>query len=409
MTRPLRPRRTAPHIGTLIAITALAIVSLNLFLPSLPSIAAEFGVSYAAVSWSIAGYLLLTGVLQLIMGPLSDRLGRRPVMLAGLAVFALASVGCALAPDFTWFLAFRFLQAAIASCMTLGRAVVRDMYAPREATVKLSHISAAMALAPMLGPLLGGLLEQAFGWRANFWAFALMGGALYALVWYDLGETNNQRSSSFKDQFRNYPELFRARRFWGYTACLAFSIGTFHVFLAGAPLIGTTTLALSPATLGLAMGASSLGFLIGTMITGRIAHRHSIAGLALFGRFLAGAGVLSGLLLVMVFGPTVLFLFGASLFVGFGNGFSVPPANAGTLSVRPNLAGSASGLSGAITVTVGAVLTWAVGIGVTTATDPAIVLLALMLGTILVGLAAMLWVRHLDRTDPLPANPDDPG
>lgn len=395
MTAPDRP----PHIWTLIALTSVAVVSLNMFLPSLPAIAAEFEVSYAAISWTIAGYLALTAVLQLIMGPLSDLFGRRPVMLWGLAIFTLASVGCALAESYWTFLACRLAQGAIASCMTLTRAVVRDLYEPQQAARQLGQIAMAMAVAPMLGPLAGGLLDEAFGWRATFWALALMGAGLIALCWVDLGETNHARSESFGAQFRAYPELARSRRFWGYALCVMFSVGTFHIFLAGAPLVGVGQLSLSPSQLGFAMGSTSAGFFVGTFVSSRYSMRVPLSTMSLWGRWIGGIGVATGLALVLLTGPAVATLFGASLFVGLGNGLTMPSANAGVMSVRPALGGSASGLSGAMTVAGGAVFTWFVGLAVSAAGDPSAMLLTIMLGSILAGGAAIAYVRMVDRRE----------
>ena len=394
--------RTPPHIFTLVALTGVSVMSLNMFLPSLPSIARDFEVSYVTASWSIAGYLGLTAVLQLVMGPLSDLVGRRPVMLWGLFVFALASVGCALSESFGWFLFFRLAQGAIASCMTLGRAVVRDLFPPQLAAAKLGLIGMAMAIAPMMGPLLGGMLDEALGWRSVFWAFAVMGAALWGLVWIDLGETNHTRSASFGDQFRTYPELFRSRRFWGYAICLTFSVGTFHIFLAGAPLVGASQLALTPSQLGFAMGSTSAGFFLGTFISNRIAARVPLSTMSLAGRWVGAAGVGAGLLLMLATAPGVVLLFGASIFVGFGNGLTMPSANAGVMSVRPSLSGSASGLSGAMTVAGAAVFTYGVSHILVAVANPAAVLLTLMLASILAGALCILYVKAIDRREPMP-------
>ena len=186
-----------PKMLTLVLLTALSVLSLNMFLPSLSNMAQDFQTDYALVNLSIAGYLAITAVLQLIMGPLSDRYGRRPVLLAGLAIFVLASLGCALATDIWIFLGFRILQGAIISGAALSSAVVRDMVPAREAASLMGYIAMAMAIAPMLGPMFGGALDQLFGWRASFWAFVGLGAAVLVLCWVDLGETNNAPSDTF--------------------------------------------------------------------------------------------------------------------------------------------------------------------------------------------------------------------
>lgn len=239
-----------PRIVTLILITSLATLSLNMFLPSLSNMADTFQADYGLVSLSVAGYLGMTGLLQVIMGPLSDRFGRRPVLLAGLFIFIAASLGCVLATDIWTFLAFRMMQAAIISGAALSPAVVRDMVPEREAASLLGYISMAMAIAPMLAPMFGGVLDELFGWRASFVAFAVMGVMVFTLCWTDLGETNLSPSETFSRQFQAYPELFRSRRFWGYSLCMAFSTGSFYAFLAGAPLVTRALFDMSPGVLG---------------------------------------------------------------------------------------------------------------------------------------------------------------
>jgi Bcr/CflA subfamily drug resistance transporter len=320
----------------------LTLVLLNMFLPSLPNIAKDLQADYALASLSIAGYLAMTAVLQLVMGPLSDRFGRRPVLLAGLVIFILASLGCALANDIWTFLLFRILQGAIISGAALSRAVIRDMVPAREAASLMGYVGMAMAVAPMLAPLLGGMLDELFDWRASFYAFLAMGIVVFALCWTDLGETNKSPSETFMKQFRSYPELFRSRRFWGYALCMMFSTGAFYAFLAGAPLLAEALFGMSPAALGLCLGTITAGFALGSYLSGRFAQRHSLVSMMIAGRLVACAGLLAGLALLLAGFVHPAALFGATIFVGIGNGLTMPSSNAGVLSVRPELAGSAA-------------------------------------------------------------------
>jgi Bcr/CflA subfamily drug resistance transporter len=347
---------TPPRLITLILLTGLSVLTLNMFLPSLGNIAQEFQTDYSIVSLSVAGYLGITAVLQLIMGPLSDRFGRRPVLLTGLAVFVLASLGCMLADNIWVFLFCRVLQGAIAAT-ALTFAIIRDSVAEREAASQIGYVSMAMAVAPMLGPMVGGILDELFGWRSNFLLYAVLGIAAFALCWFDLGETNKNPSETFSKQFQTYPELLRSRRFWGYTLCILFSVGAFYIFLAGVPLIAGTVLQLSPAKLGFFMGTISGGFMLGSFLSGRFSRRYPLATMMITGRIVACSGLMLGLLLFLSGIENVFSLFGATVFVGLGNGLTLPSSHAGALSVRPNLAGSAAGLKGALTVAGGAVLT----------------------------------------------------
>jgi DHA1 family bicyclomycin/chloramphenicol resistance-like MFS transporter len=392
--------RTPPHLNTLVLLTALSVLSLNMFLPSMATIAAEFEVDYAVANLSLGGFLAITVILQLVIGPLSDRFGRRPVMLGGLIVFVAGSAGCLWAAQIESFLAWRMLQATGVVGIALSRAVVRDMHGPQEAASKLGFISMAMAIAPMLGPALGGLLHESFGWRANFALYFTFGLGLLALCWHDLGETNFNRSATMREQFATYPALFKARRFWGYALCISFSVGAFYVHITGSVLVGADVFGLTPAAVGMSVGAIAIGFSFGSFLSGKLAPRLPLWLLILSGRLVGLTGLLIGLVIVLVgFLHPVTFM-GAVVFVGLGNGLTLPSANSGAMSVRPKLAGSASGLSGAISVAVGAILTSLTG-ALMTAQNGVFMMYGLMITCGMISLSCALYVRWLDIKEPL--------
>ncbi|MFT5870316.1 MAG: DHA1 family bicyclomycin/chloramphenicol resistance-like MFS transporter [Paracoccaceae bacterium] len=386
----IRAATTAPHLVTLILLIGLSVISLNVFVASLSHIAEDFQTEYGLVSLSIAA------VLQLIMGPLSDRFGRRPVILTGLVLFTVSSVGCMLAQNIWVFLGFRLMQGAVICGAAVSVAVVRDMVSTEKAASLLGYMAMAMALAPMLGPMLGGISDQVFGWRASFAFFAMSGAILLTLVWGDLGETNKHRSATFIQQFRTYPELLGSRRFWGYALCMAFSTGAFYVFIAGAPLVEMAMFSMSPVVLGFFIGTITGGYLVGTFLSGRFASRFGLTKMMLAGRVAACFGLTMGLILFALGIQTPLALFGSVMFVGLGNGLTMPNSSAGAMSVRPQLAGSASGLAGALTVGDGAILTGLVSVLITPETG-AFALLGLMLAVSFAGLLAALSVMQADR------------
>jgi Bcr/CflA subfamily drug resistance transporter len=301
-----------PRTFTLVLLTGLSVLSLNMFLPSLSNMAADFRADYSLVSLSIAGYLAVTAVLQVIMGPLSDRFGRRPVLLAGLVMFTLASLVCALTTSIWVFLAFRVLQGAVISGWALSLAAIRDMAPPQEAASLIGYVSMAMAVAPMLGPMLGGALDELFGWRASFVVYTGFGIVALGLCWVDLGETNKTPSETFATQFRSYPELLRSRRYWGYSLCMAFSTGSFYAFLAGAPLVALAMLGLAPAAVGFYMGTITAGFALGSFVSGRFARRFALTTMMISGRVVACAGLMVGLALAVAGIVHELSLFGAT-------------------------------------------------------------------------------------------------
>jgi DHA1 family bicyclomycin/chloramphenicol resistance-like MFS transporter len=375
---------------TLVLLTSLSVLSLNMFLPSLKQIAAEYDADYGLVSLALGGYLAVSAVLQMILGPLSDKIGRRPVMLAGFAVFVAASVGCALAENVWVFLGFRMVQCLVGVGMVLSRAVVRDIAPKEEAARLLGIMGMAMALAPLLGPVVGGYLDEWFGWRSTFWFFAIAGVVLLWLIWTDMGETNLTPSASFADQFRSYPELFRERLFWAYCALLVFSVGGFYVFLGGAPQVGEEAYGLTPGLLGIGMGSISGGFMLGNLISTRMARAWGIVKLMLLGRWVATLGPLAALALILVGVTHPVVMFGGAIFIGFGNGLTLPGANAGVMSVAPHLAGSASGLSGALTLAGGAAVSTLVGAMVAGAFG-----VYVLLGAMVLTSAAGLWAAYV--------------
>ncbi|MGI9388155.1 MAG: multidrug effflux MFS transporter [Methyloligellaceae bacterium] len=397
--RPMRTSpATPPRLMTLILLIGLSVVSLNMFLPSLANIAAEFQADYALVNLSIAAYAAMTAVLQLIVGPLSDRFGRRRVILSAIGIFLLVSLGCLLATDIWTFLACRMLQAAIITGYTVSLAVIRDSSTAEKAASLMGYMAMAWALAPMLGPMAGGTLDELFGWRASFWAFLGMGSVIFCLCWFDLGETNMSPSDTFAAQLRSYPELYRSRRFWGFALCLAFSTGAFYTFLGGAPLVAKAVFQISTAELGVYMGTITAGFVFGSFLSGRFAARFELTTMMIAGRLVACTGLVIGLALLFLGIVNLYFFFTACACVGVGNGLTMPSSNAGAMSVRPELAGSAAGLSGALTVGGGAVMSAITGT-ILTEENAAVALLAMMLLSSVLGLLAALYVWWVDKTE----------
>ena len=392
------PARSAPHLATLVILTAVSVLSLNMFLPSLAGIAEEFQTDYALVSLSVSGYLAITAVLQIVLGPLSDRYGRRPVLLIGTAVFVVASLVCALAQEFWVFLTFRILQGAVIAGSAIASAVIRDTTDERGAASLIGYVGMAMAVAPMLAPMLGGALDALWGWRASFWVYTVAGMVTLWLVWSDLGETNVTKSSKLMAQMRAYPELLRSRRFWAYSLCMAFGIGTFFIFLAGAPLVAVSVFGMSSALLGFGIGTITMGFFCGSFLSGRFSTRMGLMWMIMAGRIVALGGLGLGLMLYGAGWFNEVVFFGAAICVGIGNGLTSPSARAGAMSVRPGLAGSASGLSGALIVGAGAVLTVVPGM-VLTPENGAWVLLALMGVTSVLAMATAVYLLLLDRRE----------
>jgi DHA1 family bicyclomycin/chloramphenicol resistance-like MFS transporter len=256
----------------------------------------------------------------------------------------------------------------------------------------------SMAVAPMLGPMVGGLLDEFFGWRSSFLLYSVFGAALLLLCWIDLAETNLSPSATFAAQFSDYPQLFRSRRFWGYALCGLFSTGTFYIFLSGVPLVAARQLEISPGVLGFFMGTITAGFAFGSFLAGRYSRRYPLTTMMIAGRTIALVGLAAGLLLFLAGFADGLTLFLATVFAGLGNGISMPSVNAGAVSVRPKLAGSAAGLLGASTIGGGSLLSMLTGLLLGQG-DAAIRLLGIMLASATLALLAALYVRMVDRQE----------
>lgn len=396
-------RSTQPHISTLVLVSGIGALNMTIILPSLPSLAAHFGVEYGVIQLAVSAYLGATALLQLIIGPLSDRYGRRPVMITTMAVFVVATLGCILAPTAELFLASRMVQAAVVSGFALSRAIVRDTVGAAASASMIGYITTGMALMPMLGPIVGGLLQEGFGWQAAFVFNLLVGGVILLLVMGDLGETNQTKSASFTAQFRTYPELVASRRFWGYALTATFASGAFFAVLGGMPIVGTEVLGLSPREFAIAFAIIPCGYMCGNFVSGRLSERVGLSRMMLAGSLTALFGVAIALGFALAGIQSVATVFGPIFFMGFGNGLSMPSSNAGVVSVRPHLAGSASGLGGALMVGGGAVLSATTGalLGPETGSTP---LFLMMLASTFGSLLATLSVIWIDwREGPLAA------
>lgn len=349
-------RTSPPHIATLILISSISALSMNVFLPSLPNMAAYFQADYALMQLSVSAYLAFSAVLQLVIGPVSDRFGRRRILLISMAVFIAASIGTLIATNAETFLAFRMLQASITTAMALSRAVVRDMVDEARAASMIAYVTLGMSIVPMLGPLVGGVLDEAFGWKASFGVLLVLGVLVMALTWADLGETTVNRPTSFRQQARGYPELLTSPRFWGYVMTTAFTSGTFFAYLGGAPFVGMVIYGLSPSALGLYFGVTGAGYGFGNFVSGRFAVRVGTMRMIVLGNISTAVGLSLQIVAVYTGWGGALGFFAPFVFVGIGNGLVMPSSNAGMLSVRPHLAGSASGLGGFIMIGGGAAL-----------------------------------------------------
>ena len=351
-----------PSFIILVAISAIGPLALNIFIPSMPSLQAEFGISYGFVQITLTLYLLGMAACQLLYGPLSDRYGRRPLLLIGMVTFVVASVLAAIAPTIETLIAARLLQAIGGSAgIVLARTMVRDVYDREKSASVISYITMAFVVAPMIAPMLGGFIHEYAGWRADFWLLAALGAIVLAAAWFWLPETHTERGATQTNLIEGAAHLFAMPRYRGYTMTLAFTSAVFFAFLGGAPHIMVDVLGQTPMQYGLWFFIVSFGYMIGNFLSGRFTQRVGIDrmmlignGITLIGGLLCLAAAISGFL-------TAATLFVPMAFAALGNGLTIPNGTAGAISVDPRITGAAAGWSGFIQMACGAAASQLVG------------------------------------------------
>jgi MFS transporter, DHA1 family, multidrug resistance protein len=353
--------RHLPPPGILIAVitamTAVSSASNAQYLPSLPGIAIDMATTPAMVQLTLSVFMVAYALAQLVWGPLADRYGRRPMLLAGLGLYVASSVACAAANSIEALIAFRLLQA-LAACAApvLARAVVRDLYELKDAARVMAYVSAAFSLAPVLSPILGAFLEQNFGWRSNFVFMMGFGALVFAAVWLILPETQRHRAAPIHALriARDYVGLFAHRKFTGYTLCIACGFGQIFVFNSVAPFYFIDVIGLRPTGFALVYGAVTVGFGGGAYLAARVTPRLGIDRTILTGTLLS---LCAGLILAALVGWAVGGVAGIiapMIVVGLGSGLVMPNSQAGAIAPFPMRAGAASAMVGFMQMAVAA-------------------------------------------------------
>ena len=346
--------KAAPTNITLSAIAGIYILAQVIIVPALPDLGIIFSSDYRTIQLSVSAFSIGAAIVNLIAGPLSDRFGRRPIAIGFFIIFILSSLGSYFSENIYIFLLFRFFQASSAAGMVLARVIVGDIYSGSKATVMFGYISTIMAIGPLIGPLLGGLISDYFGSMQIFNFLTILGLLLFGLIIYDLDETNLNRSANMLSQIKSYPLLLLSMNFWPPTLVSAFSFSIFGIFFVGAPFVAVNVYGLSPSQIGLLLAFIPLGFVPGNIIVGKIVDRFSTKLLLILGSVLLISGPLIALLTSNLYThPLAFFL--PMLIMGFGTGVIWPVANTAIIQAVPSLAGSASGISSALMVITSAV------------------------------------------------------
>jgi MFS transporter, DHA1 family, multidrug resistance protein len=333
-------------------LTALGPLSTDLYLPSLPGMTVALGADLARVQLTLSVFLGAFALSQVVYGPVSDKLGRRPVILAGLGLYCVASVVCAFAPTIEMLIAGRALQAVGAAApIVLGRAIVRDVYEGPMAARELSRMGMIMGVVPAVAPLIGGLLDPIFGWRAAFLFLVLAGGSLALAAALLLPETIRDRQAgpvSFASSFASFGIILANPVFRRNTAASALCFAGLFGFISGSSFVLQQAYGLSQLEFAMSFGAMCLGFVAGAVTTQRIVGAWGLARTLRAGGFCVAAGGFLMLLLAVsgLSSPVSLTLVMAVYAAGVG--LVLPSANAGAMMPFPERAGAASSLQGLV-------------------------------------------------------------
>ena len=380
---------SSPPILLLVMLMVASQVAITIFLPSLPAIADDLGTSQALAQMTVSAYLGTFALAQLVVGPLSDAVGRRGPLLAGLVLFTLGSAACAFAPDITVLIAARVMQAiGGCTCIVISRAIVRDTTDGAAATRAMAYLGMALAVAPMVAPLIGGQLEARFGWQSSFLATALLGAGALAAAVATLRETLPPEARKLTRPgvlALSYVRLARMARFMGYSLSTGSMGAAFQAFIAGTPVAFIVVMGVSPENFGFFILTAPAGYIIGNYISGRLAQRVSRTRMIWMGSALAttGTGATVALALAGLDSPVALLL---PIFVySWGSGFIIPNSLAGALTaVEPASAGSAAALGGFIQMGAGFLSTMLVAGLVQTS--------FLQLGLLMLGCTILSWL-----------------
>lgn len=341
-------------------VSAMGPFAIDMYLPALPSIGQSLEASMGSVQASLMSFFIALGLGQIVYGPASDMLGRKPPLYFSLSLFAVGSIGCALAPDIQTLIALRFVQGLGASAgMVIPRAIVRDLHTGVDAARLMSLLMLVFSVAPILAPLAGSLLIEWSSWRSVFWAVTLIAAVALTVLSTSLAETRpaaHRQHSTVRSAVRAYGELLRDRHFLGLVFIGAFGTASFFSFLANSPFVMIDHYGLTPRQFSLAFALNAASFIGVSQFTGKIARRFGLVKMVKFA--VTGYALVMALLLLQnLLGLDRLDLLIILMFIGFGFlGLVVPAASVLALEAHGAIAGTASALMGTLQFATGALV-----------------------------------------------------
>jgi DHA1 family bicyclomycin/chloramphenicol resistance-like MFS transporter len=384
-------------LALLMAMTAIGPATLNILVPALPGLVDRLASDAGTVQLTLSLFLLSLATAQLLLGPLSDRFGRRPVVLGGLALAVVASLAAIATASIGTLIAARIVQAVGASTgVVIGRAIIRDLYERDRAAAMIGLVTTAMVIAPMISPLIGGVLDTAFGWEAIFLFIALFSGTV--LVWAIIVLPETRPASTAQSPamlLRDWGALLASGKFHGYVLAGALGSAPFFTFLGGGPHVVVTLMGRTSAEYGVWFAITSLGYMSGNFTASRLSQRFGVDVMIMAGiaADLVGATITVALVAGLPgAGPAIIFL--PQLVISFGTGLLLPNAIAGAVSVRPQAAGTAAGMTGFTQMAIGAASTQIVSILLAGATTAMPMAWMMLLAVVATGVSFFALVRR---------------
>ncbi|MBF0278562.1 MAG: multidrug effflux MFS transporter [SAR324 cluster bacterium] len=353
-----------PSLLVLIAITMIGQLAMNITLPSLTGIIEEFATTKAIAQLNLSLYMAGTATALLIYGPLSERHGRRPMVLIGMLLFILGSIVCLISASIEVMIASRVIQA-VGACagIVMGRAMVRDMFSMDKAAAMIANLTSAVVIVPGLAPLIGGILDDWYGWRLSI-AFVLFLGILITIyAFYSAHETlpkEKRHEAKFGELFKAFGILLKNRIFNAYALQVSFNTAAYFSFLGGSSIIFKLMNWGNSTELGFYFFSVTCFYIVGNFGTAKFAHIFGARKVNIAGTIIALAATTLLIVLENFSGLTALSFFGTTCFLGLGNGLSISSGIAIALSADSQRVGAAAGMSGSLQLGLGGIAAWLV-------------------------------------------------
>ncbi len=351
-------KKSIPFFITLISVTAAGPVAMQLYIPSVPSIKENFDVSLGVVQYAFSISLVTMAISMLFYGPLSDKYGRKFILISGITIFIIGSLIAVFSTNVIILIIGRVLQSiGGAGGLVISRAIVRDIYGPNEAARVLGTLITIFIAAPMIAVILGGFLSDYFGWRSIFIVTVFIGVIILLLIIFFLPEikNNNNEINNIKNTFLAYLKLLKSPIFLGFAMQGAFAPGAFMSFMALGPYLMIIELKRPASEFGIYFGIVTLIFMFANYIGGKYSKKFGIEKMVFIGAIISVIAGISGLTLYLYLGLSVLLMFTIQSISSIGNGIAMPSSQIGAMNVKPSISGTASGAAAFFQTIIGAI------------------------------------------------------